>query len=261
MSRFVNLELGGESEDQPRETEKTLVKDEAYYLAEARSAFENGNFEQALRYYSKVLEFNPQNAAAWTAQVQMLIELGEFREAKLWADKALERFPNEPELLAAKAVALGRSGDLQGALAFSDASIEERGDTPYIWLARGDVLLAREEPRADYCFEKALLLAPQDWFVAWLAARIRYYYKQFALALKLLQQAIELKADHFLLWLELGHCQQALGLVRPAETSFLQAQQLNPHCREAGLALVRLSDTGVWARLRGWWRQTFTHEH
>jgi len=30
----------------------------------------------------------------------------------------------------------------QGALAFSDASIEERGDTPYVWLARGDVLLA-----------------------------------------------------------------------------------------------------------------------
>ena len=58
-------------------------------------------------------------------------------------------------------MALGRSGDLQGALAFSDASIEERGDTPYIWLARGDVLLAREEPRADYCFEKALLLAPE----------------------------------------------------------------------------------------------------
>ena len=85
----------------------------------------------------------------------MLIELGEFREAKLWADKALERFPNEPELLAAKAVALARSGDLQGALSFSDASIEERGDTPYVWLARGDVLLARAEARADYCFEKA----------------------------------------------------------------------------------------------------------
>src|SRR3989442_352829 len=147
---------------------KRVVKDEAYYFAEARTAFENGNFESALRLYSKVLEFNPLNAAAWTGQVRMLIEMGELREAKLWADKALERFPHEPELLAAKAVALGRSGDLQGALAFSDASIEERGDTPYIWLARGDVLLAREESRADYCFEKALLLAPRDWFVAWL---------------------------------------------------------------------------------------------
>ncbi len=257
MSRFVNLELGGESEDQPQQSQKSLVKDEAYYLSEAAAAFESGNFEQALRFYSKVLEFNPQNATAWTAQVRMLVELGEFREARLWADKALERFANEPELLAAKAVALGRSGDLQGALAFSDASIEERGDTPYVWLARGDVLLAREEPRADYCFEKARMLAPRDWLIAWLAARIRFYYKQFALALKLLQEAVELKADHFLLWLELGQCQQALGLMRPAENSFHQAQQLNPQSQEVRLALVRLSDTGFWRRLCGAWRQVF----
>src|SRR5438034_7035814 len=132
MSRFNNLEFGNESDEQTR-LQKPAIKGEAHYLAEARAAFENANFELALRLYSKVLEFNPDNAAAWTGQVRMLIELGEFREAKLWADKALERFPQEPELLAAKAAALARTGDLQGALVFSDADIEERGDTPYLW--------------------------------------------------------------------------------------------------------------------------------
>ncbi len=257
MSRFVNLELGNESEDPSRRQQKVLVKDEAYYFSEARTAFEAGDFEPALRLYGRVLEFNTQNAAAWTGQVRMLIELGEFQEAKLWADKALERFPSEPELLAAKAVALGRSGDLQGALAFSDAAIEEHGDTPYVWLARGDVMLAREERRADYCFEKALLLAPQDWLVNWLAARIRFFYRQFVLALKLLQQAIEWNAGHFLLWLEQGQCQQALDLIGPATKSFQQAQLLNPHCREATLQLIRLSGTGWGTRLRGWWRKLF----
>jgi tetratricopeptide (TPR) repeat protein len=256
MSRFSNLEFGDESEAQAPE-QKALVKDEAYYLAEARAAFENGNFESALRLYSKVLEFNPQSTTAWSSQVRMLIELGEYREAKLWADKALERFPHEPELLAAKAVALARSGDLQGALAFSDASIEERGDTPYIWLARGDVLLAREESRADYCFEKALLLAPHDWFITWLAARIRYFYEQFAVALKLLQRAIELNAGHFLIWLEMGRSQQALGLLGPARNSFTQARQLNPHCDEAGAALAHLSSAGIGSRMRGCWRRLF----
>jgi tetratricopeptide (TPR) repeat protein len=255
MSRFSNLEFGNLSEGQSPQESAALVKGEVHYLAEAQAALAKGEFESGLRLYSKVLEFNPQNAAAWTGQVRMLIELGEYREAKLWADKALERFPHEPELLAAKGVALARGGDLQGGLAFSDAAIEERGDTPYIWLARGDVLLAREESRADYCFEKALVLAPQDWLIAWLAARIRLYYKQFALGLKLLQQALELNTAHFLLWLELGHCQQALGLVGPARQSFTQAQQLNPQCRDAGLALARLADTGVSSRVRGWWRR------
>jgi tetratricopeptide (TPR) repeat protein len=250
MSRFVNLEFDGESEHQWRE-EKPLLKDEGSYLGEARTAFEGADFERALRQFSKVLEFNPANISAWTGQVRALIELNEFREARLWAEKALERFPHEPELLAAKAVALGRSGDLQGAIAFSDASIEERGDTPYVWLARGDVLLAREEERANYCFEKAVMLAPRDWVVLWLSARIRHYYKQFVLALKLLQQAVELNAAHFLLWLELGRCQQELGLLGPAEVSFTQARQLNPRCAP----FAKVSTGGLGSRLRGWWRR------
>lgn len=257
MSRFVNLEFGDGSDNQLPSEPQALVKDEAYYLAQARAAFETGKFEQGLRFFSKVLEFNPRNASAWTGQVRMLIELGEFREAKLWADKALERFPNESELLAAKSVALGRSGDLQGALAFSDAAIEERGDTPYIWLARGDVLLARKESRADYCFEKALLLAPHDWFIAWLASRIRAYYEQFVLALKLIQRALELNPSSFLLWLEQGQFQQAIGLVGAAEMSFTQARQLNPRSEEAVAALHKISAISFWRRLRGKWRGLF----
>jgi tetratricopeptide (TPR) repeat protein len=253
MSRFRNLEFGGESEDP--QGSSAWLKDEAHYLAQARAAFENGEFESGLRLYSKVLEFNPLNVSAWAGQVRMLIELGEFREAKLWADKAIERFSHEPELLAAKAVALARTGDLQGALAFSDASIEERGDTPYVWLARGDVLLARQEARADYCFDKALLLAPGDWFITWLAARIRYYYEQFALALKLIQKAVEFNAGHFLLWLQLGQCQQALGLLGPARSSYSQAQQLKPNCQSAKSALKELAGSGLGSRLRGLWRR------
>jgi tetratricopeptide (TPR) repeat protein len=259
MSRFGNLEFGGESEAYGH-SPKTLVKDEAYYVSEARAAFENGNFESALRLYSKVLEFNPNNAEAWSGQVRMLVELCEFREAQLWADKALERFPHEPELLAAKAVSLARSGDLQGALAFSDSAIEERGDTPYVWLARADVLLARNESRADFCFEKAMLLAPGDWVIAWLAGRIRYYYRQFAAALKLFQRAVERNAGHFLLWLELGQCQQALGLLGPARLSFTQAQQLNPRCDQARDGLARLSDVGVGFRVRSFFRNVFSRK-
>jgi tetratricopeptide (TPR) repeat protein len=256
MSRFTNLEFGNESEDSNRQSEDSS-KGETHYLNEARVAFENGRFESGLRMYSKVLEFNAANALAWAGQVRMLIELEEYREAKLWADKALERFPNHPELLAAKAVALARTGDLQGALLFSDASIEERGDAPYVWLARADVLLARREARADYCFDKALLLAPRDWFITWLAARIRLYYEQFALALKLLQQAVELNAGHFLLWLQLGECQQALGLLGSARTSFMQAQQLNPQSTAVKTAVTELSGSSLGSRLRGLWRRVW----
>jgi len=118
-------------------------------------------------------------------------------------------------------------------------------------------MLARKEQRADYCFEKALLLAPKDWFTHWLAARIRFYYKQFVLALKLLQQAVEWNTSHFILWLELGQCQRALGLISLAETSFTQAYQLNPQCHAARLASTELSHAGFWPRALDRCRQFF----
>jgi tetratricopeptide (TPR) repeat protein len=256
MSRFGNLEFSGEFEEHA--AQESGLKDEAHYFADAMAAFEKGRFEQALRAFARVLEFNPRNVAAWSGQVRMLIELGEFHEAKLWADKALESFPRDPELLAAKAVALGRIGDLESALAFSDAAVEERGQTPYVWLARGDVLLARDEKRADYCFEKAGLLAPQNWFVHWLGSRIRLYYKKFTLALKQAQQALACDATRAVVWLQIGKCQQALGMNAPAQTSFEQVLQLDPACSEARQALAALRNAGLFGSLRGWWRQVIS---
>ncbi len=235
MSRFNNLELGGQAEEESGA--QPLIKDEAYYQQEAQSAFESCDFEQALRSFAKVLEHNPQNTVAWTGQVRMLIELGEFREAKLWADKALEQFPHEPELLAAKAVALARIGDIKDALAFSDAAVEERGDTPYVWLARGDVLLAAKSRQATFCIEQAVARG-RGWFVRWLASRIYYYYRKFSLALQMAQQSLALDAARAGIWLQLGYCQVALGLTAQATESFEQVRQLDPRNREVATALL-----------------------
>jgi tetratricopeptide (TPR) repeat protein len=255
MSRFNNLEFNEHHDREQRQ--EPLVKDEAYYLQEADGAFTQGRFEEALRAYSKVLEYNPRNAGAWTSQVRMLIELEEYHEASVWADKALEMFPREPELLAAKSVALARQGDLKNALAFSDAALEERGNTPYVWLARGDVLLAREERRADYCFDKALALEPHRWLSHWLAARIYFYYEKFTLALKVIEQALAFETGECMVWYQRGACQQALGLTAAAGHSYEQARQLNPRCLVAVFALNELSHPGLKTRWRGFWRRIF----
>jgi tetratricopeptide (TPR) repeat protein len=254
MSRFNNLEFGGESDEQSES--QPLVKDEAYYQQEAQAAFESGDFEQALRFHAKVLEHNPQNTTAWTGQVRMLIELGEFREAKLWADKALEQFPHEPELLAAKAVALARLGDVKSAMAFSDASVEERGDTPYIWLARGDVLLAAKRRQATFCIEQAIARA-HGWFTRWLASRIYHYYSKFSLALQMAQQALAVDAARSVVWLQLGYCQTALGLTALATESFEQVRQLDPQNREVTAALLESTRLRPTRRFHRFCRRVF----
>jgi len=255
MSRFGNLEF----QEQPEEFEPQVSgpKDEGFFLGEAQTAFESADFERALRYFARALEFNAQNPGSYGGQVRSLIELGEFAEAEKWAAKALEQFPHDGELLAARAVALARQGDLDSAMAYSDAAVEERGNTPYLWLARADVLLARGEAAAEYCFEKALAVAHGDWLWHWLAARIRMYYRQFTAALKLLQAAAEAHAGEFILWLELGRCQFALGMSGRAEVSFSRARELNPSSTAARLGRVEAHSAGIGARLRGAWRSLF----
>lgn len=253
MSRFSNLEFGDQRQE-PGQTREVL-KDDAHYLAEAQAAYEAGHFEQGLRAYARAIEQNPGNVAAWTGQVRMLIELGELRDAGVWADKALEKFATDPELLAAKAMTLARSGDTEAAMAFSDAAIQEHASAPFVWLARGDVLLARRERRAESCFARALDLAPGSWFVLWLASRIHAFHEQFANSLKLAQQALEANALRAVVWLQIGRCQLALGLVTVAKQSLRQARQLDPDCDGLDHAIARTRDSGWGIRLRGLWRQ------
>jgi tetratricopeptide (TPR) repeat protein len=254
MSRFGNLEF--DSEHSAAFERRLPLKDEDHYLAKAQEAFESGHFELALRMFARVIEFNAKLAAAWTGQVRMLIELGEFEEARVWADKALSIFPEEGDLLAAKAVALARLGDHAGAISYSDAAVESQANSPYIWLSRADVLLARREKRADYCFERALALASGHWLYLWLAARIHAFHHQFARALKNVQEAMKLQPASAVLWFQAGQSQLALGLATQARNSFEQARELDPELPIQSF-ISQAEDTTILDKLAGRWRQWF----
>ncbi|GAA5130696.1 tetratricopeptide repeat protein [Luteolibacter yonseiensis] len=252
MSRFSKLEFEYVSPGRLETAAESTVPDEGFHLREAAAAFENGDFEEALRAYAKVLEHNPRNPVPWTGQVRMLIELGEFREAKLWADKALEMFPHEPELLAAKAVALARLGDFKAAMAYSDASFGERGDSAYLWVARADVLLAQRQPKADYCIERAIILDPANWLVHWLISRVNSYYGRFAHALASAQKALALDVSRAQVWLQTALCQQELGLLDAAFESNTHALRLNPTDPRAREMMASLEMTPAYS---SWWRR------
>jgi tetratricopeptide (TPR) repeat protein len=254
MSRFGNLEFDSDSNEE--HSSQLPLKDEDHFLIKAQEAFECGRFESALRMFARVIEFNPKLPAAWTGQVRMLIELGEFEEARVWADKALALFPEEGELLAAKGVTLARLGEHDGAISYSDAAVESQVNTAYIWLARADVLLARKEKRADYSFERALTLANNHWFVRSLAARIYAFYRQFARALKFVQEALSLEPSRAVLWLQAGECQLALGLGAQAKNSFEQARELDSDLPIQAF-LLQVNETTILDKLAGRWRQWF----
>ncbi len=255
MSRFGKLELDV-SPFAGREHDVRTGRGADHWCAEAWSAFARAEFEPAYRLFSRALEHDPDGLAAWTGQARALIELGDLPVACRWADVALERFPEAPDLLAAKAMVLGRMGRTDDALTLSDASLGPEAPA-FVWLARGDVLLARGDPRADHCQERAFGIAPGDWTVPWLAARSRQHHRRYAAALAALETVLQLAPGQAAPWVTRGECQLALGFGGPAGASFSQALQLSPACRAAQAGLNALGRQGAWSRLAGAWRTLF----
>ena len=262
MSRFEHLEFG-EGPRRPESAPKdakgapqgTPTRDATYFLELAGKQHLSGDYELALRNYSRSLEQNPAEFQGWFGQVRMLIELGEYEEALLWADKALELFPEHPDLLASKAVSALRTGDLEKAMAYTDNALSKKGQTPYVWLARAEALLECGRPTAAHCVGNALALAglaaPH---VHLEAGRLLLRAHAWAEALDHLRKAAQALPESALAWFELGRCQAALGFPE-AEAAFTQCLILRPDWLPARRALERFRQRGPFARLRGFFRR------
>ncbi|HEX8342814.1 MAG TPA: hypothetical protein VF624_18065 [Tepidisphaeraceae bacterium] len=259
MRRFDHLEL------QPATTQDATIsltrepdRDEHHWMQAALDERRTGNAEAALRYYSRALESNRSVAAAWAGQVRMLIAMGEYPEADLWARKALELFKNNADLLAGRAQALCRTGDLKTAQASCDAAISQPGMSSYPWLARGELMLARRESTADYCFDKAVQL-DADWLVLLEIAEVFRHYGRRAKALVWATRTVERAPDSPHVWCRRGELEREMGLLVAAERSFRACVQLSPHHRVAGGHLLQLANDR--RGLRNWFKRVFRIGH
>ncbi len=254
MKRFSRLEFGDKGDEGAGKSSAggEEIRDADYFYEQAMRYRLAGDFEVALRNYSRALEQNHTYYPGWLGQVLMLIELGELKEADVWADKALEIFPEHPELLAAKAVACARDGRAEKAVAYSDNSITKENVTALVWLARAEVLLNRKSSIAQNCIVKALNAATEEEgpVIRLQAGRLLNRKGDYADALQYLNVAVDELPKSALAWYELGLAQVRLG--RPeAQISFEQAAKLRPNWTLAEDALYKLKNRGFFSKFFG----------
>jgi tetratricopeptide (TPR) repeat protein len=253
MGRFKNLEVNQpEPEELLASGKKTdTVRDEQFYLREADTARRHGFYENALRYYSRSLEFNKSLVEAWVGQVRMLVELEEYPEAVVWSTKAMELFRENPDLMAGKAQAFARRGDAPSAVALSDGAIQKPGQSAYRWLVRGELMVATRQRTDQYLFDKAALADP-DWLVLLDIGRVYMHYDEPARALPWTRRAVERAPIAAYAVLCEGICHAKSGNVTLARQRFEQCLQLIPGYREAELELAKLrnKNTPLLSRLK-----------
>lgn len=255
MRRFEHLEFDDASNSPIPTAKGEMVRDTAYFFQKATQSYLHGDYELALRNYSRSLEASSTFFEGWAGQIRMLIELGEFPEALVWADKAMESFPEHPDLLASKAVACLRDAKYDKAKAYSDNSISKDNTGPRVWLARAEVLLQSRSRIAEDCLSKALSVSgDQADYVHLEIGRLLRHYRRYSSAIEHLQEAVRLFPKSALAWYELGYCQAKLGF-NQAETSIEQCLHLHPRW-DAALVLSRQAKTGLFRKLFGrlWFR-------
>ena len=248
MARFDKLEFdsSGKQPDDVNET-KLVDYDETHWMQQADANRRCGQYENALKFYSRALGKDRTIISGWVGQVQMLVMLDELPEAELWGRKALELFPSQPELLAGRAQAFCRIGDMKQAYELCDGSFQQSGQSAYRWMVRGEIMTCTGQDKESYCFDKAQE-TDRDWLVSLEIALIYLYYKKPGKALPRIRNAVELGSESYHSWYVQGCCQSKLGFISQAKQSFGHCLELCPHHVDAGQKLIGL-DRRIWSPL------------
>jgi tetratricopeptide (TPR) repeat protein len=242
MARFDKLEFGGH-QDAAKADVPALQAEQTDWLAEGDRQRRMGQYENALRFYSRALEVDRSLIQGWLGQVQMLILLDECPEAELWSKKALELFPTDGELFSAQAQAVCRQGGFGRAAALSDGSLKQSGNSSYRWTVRGELMLARKQDTDRHCFDKAQQLNG-DWLTPLEIALIYLHYGYPSKALSRAQRAVEKAPDQYYAWYVQGLCQFRLEHAQQARQSFAHCLELCPRHGDATAKLVELDHRG-----------------
>jgi len=260
VARFEHLEFGPDPSEQEANRARPAGyvpprhDDERTALKRADEFRRRGQYENALRQYSRALEQDKSLVTGWIGQVQMLVQLGEAPEAELWSRKALELFPGNADLLAGRAQALARMGDAKRAGESSDASLAATGKSGYRWQVRGEWMLAARHKLEEHAFNKAEQL-DKDWLVPLESALIYLHYRFASRAVARARLATEAAPDQYFPWYVRGRAESEAGFSRPASESFVHCLQLCPGHVEAQQELRKLDSDGL-APLR-WLRGLF----
>ena len=252
MGRFSRLERGEKPEeklDQELLEKATERYDQPYFIEQADDLYFTGQYEKALRFYSRALKLDNSQKYPWVGQILCLLEMNQTKEAELWANRGLDIFPEDTSLISLQAVSYAHRGMVKRALGSSDYALQ-KGATEFTWIARGEVLLLAHNKNSRFCFDKALeMAAADDWKTPIRIGMIYRRHKVYSRAITMFENATQINVKNYYLWYLLGQCYQKVGFNRKAIEAFEKAVEFGPEFRTAEDALVKAAHRSLFRRL------------
>jgi len=271
MGRFSKLETGAGASPEKDPDEgpfglRTRVRpkeqqpdtsadyDQGHYQAEGNKHFYSGDYQKAMRAYSRAMQVDHSAIEPWVGQILSLIKMKQYREAAMWSIRGTELFPEDARLASLQGLSLALTGARQRAIACSDFAMgRPNGATAFTWAIRGQILSHAENPNAPFCFEKVLETRdPGDWQILALVGDFLLTERKWARGLEFLKMAVQINSGNAWLWKRVGYANEHLAFTQPALEAYRSALEINPNDKEASASIARLAATSLPTRL---WRR------
>jgi len=159
-------------------------------------SYQNEKHDEALSYFEKVLEIEPNHLGALTNKGVLLNTLGKHDEALSYFDKVLEIEPNHVDALVNKGSTLGSLDQYDDALFYLDMALEIKPNDVGALSNKAAVFVDQENfDEALYYFDKVLEIEPNHVAALVNKGSILFSLGQFDDALFYLDEALEIEPN------------------------------------------------------------------
>lgn len=204
-----------------------------------------GKYEEAITYYDKAIQIDPNYAFAWRNKGLSLNMLGNYEEAISCYDKAIELDPDYVGAWNDKGLVFDKSGRYEEAITCYDRALDVDSGFVDALNNKGSALLnlGRHKEAIEY-YDKALKISP-DYVYAWNARGVALEnIGEYNEAMKCFDKAVELDPNYLWAWCNKGISLEKLKKYEEAIIYFDKTLNINPEYTDAwnakGFALESL---------------------
>lgn len=235
FSKFSEIEelissvlLKNYGERLPRDTPRKL--EIADIINKALSYSKLGLYRQALEFYDRATELDPNLPQGWSGKATVFSQLDLHAEALLCAEKAITLEPDSATNWAIKGKILSEAGNTEEANKCYDIAIELRPKATNIIMEKGENLLKQEDfPDAYQCFKKITEVQPGN-FKAWMLRGLaEIEMGRYEDSINSINQVLRGEGQHIsIAWASKGDAYFRMGKMKKAEKCFAKAISIEP---------------------------------
>ncbi len=206
-----------------------VMNDIGSLIEEGRKAMKEGDFNEAIEIFERVIKSNPENALAYNLIGIAELRVGDLAKAKDYTKQALQRENRNPAFMYNMATIEMACGNLDVVVKTLELALTYESQDQSYWSLLGQAFYRQNKLlQAINAYQRSAVLAPSNADNFFRLGSALFGARKFGEAALALQHAVLLAPERTEFFNELGCAYKAMGLLKMAVQYFQNALKLDP---------------------------------